>query len=210
MAVASTVAFDLFLLPPAWTVRPYKGEFLAVLGIFLAIALLSSTLTKLSRLLTIESDARQQADLSVDLARMMLRAPDLATTLPAASQRLARALGLRSASIERGAVPSDERHEAFPLHGNGTLLVPAGLTRPTLRRLRERVVPSLQVLLQAAGEREDVASPARASRDQLRRIADGQSRAAPSGDAGRAQRPAGRGARRRRAGDGPVLGRDTP
>jgi signal transduction histidine kinase len=178
MAVASTVAFDLFLLPPAWTVRPYKGEFLAVLGAFLAIALLSSTLAKVARLLTLEVDARQEADRSADLARLLLRAPDLATALPAASRWLAQTFELPSASIERGSVPSDEWHEAFPLRGNGTLatlLVPAGLKRATLRRLRERVVPSLEVLLQAAGERETVTDTLRSSRDELRRIADEQS-----------------------------------
>jgi signal transduction histidine kinase len=174
-AAASTVIFDLFLLPPAWTVRPIDGEFLAVLGAFLAIAVLSGALAKVARRLAVEVDARQEADLAAELARLLLRAPDLNVALPAASRRLAQALGLPAASIERGPVPSDEHREALPLGGgDATLLVPAGLAKYALRRLRDRVVPSLEVLLQAAREREKVADALRASRDKLRRIADEQ------------------------------------
>jgi signal transduction histidine kinase len=176
-ALASTITFDLFLLPPAWTVRPATGEFLAVLGAYAAIALLASTLSRLARRLAIEVDEHQEADLSAELARLLLRTADPARALRAASERLAQILGLPSASIERGSVASDDEHEAFPLRGDGppiTLVVPSGLSRPTLRRLRERVVPSLEVLLRAADERERVADALRLSRDKLRRIANEQ------------------------------------
>jgi signal transduction histidine kinase len=176
-ALASTITFDLFLLPPSWTVRPATGEFLAVLGAYAAIALLASTLSRLARRLANEVDEHQEAELSAELARLLLRTPEPGRALSAASECLAQILRLPTASIERGAVPPDAEHEAFPLRGDGppiTLLVPAGLPRSALRRLRERVVPSLEVLLRAAEEREHVADALRLSRDKLRRIANEQ------------------------------------
>jgi Signal transduction histidine kinase len=51
---------------------------------------------------------------------------------------------------------------------------PANLAKPTLQRLQDRAVPSLESVLQAAMEREDATSAARSSYDELRRIADEQ------------------------------------
>jgi signal transduction histidine kinase len=170
MAVVSTIAFDYFLIPPTWTLRAVKVEDYAIPAVFLAVALLTCSFSSLARSLAVEVEARREADLVAELARLMLRAPDLKTALPAAARRLARALGLPSASIELGAIAADERRATFPLHDHGTLgalLVPAGLTGPVLRRLRERVVPSLEVLLRAAQEREEAAKALRASRSRV-------------------------------------------
>jgi signal transduction histidine kinase len=170
MAAASTIAFDYFLTPPAWSLRLTNGEDLAILAGFIVIALFARGLSQWARLLALELDARGEADLSAELARILLPAPDLRAALPTAAQRLARSLGLPSASIVPDGSDCDERHAAFPLGGDGTLatlLVPAGLTRPMMRRLRNRVVPSLEVLLEAARERERVADEQAA----LRRLA---------------------------------------
>jgi signal transduction histidine kinase len=178
MAVASTVAFDLFLVPPAWTLRLSRPEDLSILGLFVATTILACVLTRAVRLLTIEAEAREEADLSTEMARLLLRAPELQALLPAAAQRLAESLRLPSAVIEPGDVPADESHLAFPLRGRcllATLLVPHGLPRPVLRRIRDRVVPSLEVLLDAAWEREQAADALRAGRDRLARVADEQS-----------------------------------
>lgn len=105
--------------------------------------------------------------------------PDVKTAQPEAARRLARALKLPFAEIRCGASRGDENHVAFPLHDRGvpvrSLLVPAGLPRPTLRRLRDRVVPSLEVLLQAARERQRVTDEQAA----LRRLATLVARGAP-------------------------------
>jgi signal transduction histidine kinase len=177
MAVASTVVFDFFLIPPAWSLLLTRSEDLAILGVFMALALLACALARLAQMLSAEVQAREEADLSAELARLLLRAPDLSDVLPTAARRLARMLDLPSASIEHGVLAPDERHEALPLRGDdvlATLLVPAGLPRPVLRRLREQVVPSLEVLLEAAHERQRVADALRDSRDELARIADEQ------------------------------------
>jgi signal transduction histidine kinase len=93
------------------------------------------------------------------------------TAQPAAARHLARALKLPSAVIQLGAIPDEEHQVTFPLHDDGvpmgSLRVPVGLARPTLRRLRERVVPSLEVLLQAARERARITDEQAA----LRRLA---------------------------------------
>jgi signal transduction histidine kinase len=177
MALASTVVFDYFLIPPAWSLRLPREDDLAILGVFIALALLACALARLAQLLSAEVEAREEADLSAELARLLLRAPDPGTVLQSAARRVARTLGLSSATIERAVVASDARHEAIPLRGDdvlATLLVPAGLPRPVIRRLREHVVPSLEVLLEAACERHKVAAALRDSRDELARIADEQ------------------------------------
>jgi signal transduction histidine kinase len=134
---------------------------------------------KLARSLAIEIEARGEADLSAELARILLHAPDVKTAQPEAARHLARALKLPSAAIQLGAIPDDEDQVTFPLHDEGvpigSLRVPAGLARPTLRRLRERVVPSLEVLLQAARERARITDEQAA----LRRLATLVARGAP-------------------------------
>jgi signal transduction histidine kinase len=170
-ATVSTVALDYFLIPPIGSLTLDKAESWTVLAVFLAVTLLAGSISKLARSLAVEVDARAESDLSADLARILLRAPDVKTAEPAAAQHLARALALPFAAIQLGAIPDDEQYAAFPLHDEGvpvaSLLVPTGLPRPTLRRLRERVVPSLEVLLQTARERQRITDEQAA----LRRVA---------------------------------------
>jgi signal transduction histidine kinase len=176
-AVASTLTFNYFLIPPTWSLIA-KREDWAAFALFVSIAALTCLIFKLAHALAIEVNARAEADLAAGLARILLRAPDLDTALPAATRHLARALKLPSATIEPGTSAEDGQHVAFPLRQEtlrlGTLIVPTGLPEQALRRLEEQVVPSLEVLLQAARERETVADALKASRDELRRIADEQ------------------------------------
>jgi signal transduction histidine kinase len=180
-AMVSTFALDYFLIPPVRSLTLDKAEDWTVLAVFLAVTLLAGSISKLARSLAIEIDARGEADLSADLARILLHAPDLKTAQPAAAQHLARALKLPFAAIELGAPPDDEQG-AFPLHDHGvpvaSLLVPAGLPRPTWRRLRDLVVPSMEVLLQAARERQRITDEQVA----LRRLATLVAHGAPPGE----------------------------
>jgi signal transduction histidine kinase len=160
--VISAMALDYFFLPPIGSLTLYKPGDWTVLAIFLAVTLLAAGLiSKLTRSLATEVEARAEADLSAELARILLHMPDLKTAQPAAARHLARTLKLPSAAIRLGAIPDDEHQVAFALHDDGvpvcSLLVPTGLPRPTLRRLRERVVPSIEVLLEAARERQRIA-----------------------------------------------------
>jgi signal transduction histidine kinase len=170
-AVASTVAFDYFVLPPVWDIQLTSSEDLAILAFLMGVAFLTWVLSKRAGWLAMEYGVRREADLSGALARILLPAHDLKAALPAAARCLARTIGLPSALIVPGTIDPDERHVAFPLDGgNGalaTLLVPARLPRPVMWRLRTLVVPSLKVLLEAAGERERFADEQAA----LRRLA---------------------------------------
>jgi signal transduction histidine kinase len=177
IAVASALTFDYFLVPPPWSLLA-KREDWAAFGLFVIVAVVACLIFKLAHALAIEVNAHANADLAAGLARLLLRAPDLNTALPATTRHLARVLKLPSAAIELSTTAEDEWHMAFPLredaHQLGTLIVPVGLPKPTLRRLGEQVVPSLEVLLQAARERQSVGDALKASRDELRRVADEQ------------------------------------
>ena len=140
---------------------------------FLIVAVIGSSVAQVARARATEAEQRRrEADLAAEMARLLLRGNELSESLPAAAQRLAAALGLPSAAIELAPVEGDERQVAFPLREGttqlGTLLVPAGLPEEALRRLQERVVPSLEALLAAGLDRD---RPARRGRRDARAAA---------------------------------------
>ncbi|MGI5488356.1 sensor histidine kinase [Microtetraspora malaysiensis] len=178
-AVISGFAFDYFHLPPAHTITIFSSWSWIALVIFVVVALLAGWAAALMRSLVVEADdRRREADTDAKMSRLLLRTERVRSALPAASQRLAKGLGLPFLTIEVDAVPGDGERRALPLvEGTtrlGTLLVPDGLPDTTMRRLRERVVPSLEALLQAARDRETISQALETSRDQLRRIAEVQ------------------------------------
>ena len=180
-AAISTLALDYFVTPPLGTLSLNKGEDWAILTVFLAVTVLAGSISKMGRTLAAEADARSESDLSAELARVLLHAPDLTSARPAGARTLARALQLSSAAIEMEEPGRDDDRLALPLNDKdgapvAWLLVPSGLPRATVRRLRERLVPSIEVLLQAARERERVT----AQQVALRRLATLVAHRAPS------------------------------
>ncbi|MBE2316443.1 DUF4118 domain-containing protein [Solirubrobacter sp. CPCC 204708] len=151
-ALASALAFNFFHIPPTGRLAITGGENWVALAVFFAAAVLASSLTELARRRTVEAEQRrQEADLSAEMARLLLRGGRLEETLPAVGERLARAFGTRSASIVAQAVDG-----TFPLREGprqiGTLTVDA--PEPVLRRIQTRIVPALEALLAAALERD--------------------------------------------------------
>ena len=77
--------------------------------------------------------APQEADLSAEMARLLLRGGRLEEALPAVGARLAQAMGLSSAAIELNAVDAGERSVVFPLREGsrqiGTLVCPRARRR---------------------------------------------------------------------------------
>ena len=151
-AVASAFAFNFFHIPPTGRLSITDGENWVALTVFFVAAVLTSSLSGVARRRAVEAgERRQEADLSAEIARLLLRGGRLEETLPAVSERLARAFDLRSASIV--AEPVDG---TFPLREGtrqiGTLIVdgPEGV----LRRIQVRIVPALEALLAAALERD--------------------------------------------------------
>jgi two-component system, OmpR family, sensor histidine kinase KdpD len=153
-ALASALAFNFFHIPPTGRFTINSGENWVALAVFFIAAVLVSSITEVARRRAEEAEQRrQEADLSAEMARLLLRGGRLEETLPAVSERLARALDLPSASIVTRAEPG-----TFPLREGsrqiGTLTV-AG-PEPVLRRIQVRIVPSLEALLAAALEREEL------------------------------------------------------
>jgi len=158
-AVLSAAAFNFFHLPPVGGFTLRDSSNWVALGAFMVVAVLASSVAEITRARTRDAEERRrEADLAAEMARLLLRGNDLAEALPTAAARLAQALELGSAAIEPGDVEADERSIAFALRDGGThlgtLLVGAGSSEVSLRRLQQRVVPALESLLSAALERE--------------------------------------------------------
>lgn len=159
-AVASALAFNFFHIPPTGRFTIATGENWVALVVFFLAAVGASSLAQVARRRAIEADERrQEADLSAEMARLLLRGGGrLEAMLPSVGARLAQALGLASASIELRAVDAGERTVAFPLREGprqiGTLVLPAGAPEPVLRRVQVRIAPALEALLAAALERD--------------------------------------------------------
>lgn len=178
-ALASGLAYDLFLVPPTHRVTLFSSWSWIALLVFLVVTLLVSGAVALLRALLTEADERRrEADVSASAARLLLRTEHLRTALPIVARRLAQDLGLPSLAVELGPAGDERRHTMLPLSDEGarfgSLVVPAGLPQGTLRRLRERVVPSLEAALVAARHREAVSCALAASRDELARVAEEQ------------------------------------
>jgi two-component system sensor histidine kinase KdpD len=94
------------------------------------------------------------------MAPILLGGLSVEAALPSAAQRLATALDLRSAAIERGEAPAVAGRLNLALNEGGerigTLVVPADLPAELADRLRLRIAPALQALLAAAIEREQL------------------------------------------------------
>lgn len=142
--------------------------------VFLPLALLANVLAGQARLRAQESEQRRrEADLSAELARLMLGAGDLRHALDRAGRRMAQVLDVGEVTLALGHVEPDGAQTAIPLRdgGNriGTLLVPAELGVETLRRW-QRMVPSLEALLIAARDRERMTAELETSRQELERF----------------------------------------
>lgn len=158
-AVLSALAFNYFHLPPVGRFTIRDSENWVALVTFVVAAVLASSVAEVTRARAREASERTgEAVLAAEMARLLLRGGRLEEVLPTAAARLSHALGLSSASIELGAVASNERRVGMALcEGErrlGTLLVAADAPPDVLGRLRDRIVPSLEGLLSAALERE--------------------------------------------------------
>jgi two-component system sensor histidine kinase KdpD len=158
-ALASAVAFNFFHIPPTGQFSIAEPQNYVALGVFLAAAVLASTVANLARTRADEAERRrQEADLAAELARLLLGGTDLNAALSATAQRLAGALELSSVRLELSRVEGDRRWLALSLsmgdEHEATLLVPAAIDPAALARLRERILPSLEALLAAALDRD--------------------------------------------------------
>jgi two-component system, OmpR family, sensor histidine kinase KdpD len=158
-ALVSAAAFNFFHIPPAWQFTIQDSENWVALGTFLVAAALVSSLAQLGRARAAEADLRRrEADLTAELARVLLGRPDIQDALPVAAERIATALELDSASLQLGEAAEQAGRLSLPLSRDeeqiGTLIVPVAIDPEALDRLRQRVLPGLEALLAAAIDRE--------------------------------------------------------
>ncbi|KAA9380756.1 DUF4118 domain-containing protein [Microbispora cellulosiformans] len=179
-ALASGFVYDFYLILPRHKVTVFSSWSWMPLLIFLVVGLLVSAAAALMRALLIEAEERRgEADLEAATARLLLRAEHLRAALPVVARRLAQGLGLPFLAVELGAAGvEDPGKVTLPLSDDdvrlGTLVAPTDLPAATMRRLRERVAPSLEAVLAAACDREAIGNALAASRDELARVADEQ------------------------------------
>ena len=158
-AVASALAWNYFHISPTGRLTVAEGENWLALAVFLVAAVVTSTLAGAARARAEEAEARQaEADLSAEMARLLLGGASVRESLQMVAHRIAQALGLASLAIELSWVDGDERRRALPLivEGEriGTVLVPRDAGATTVRALEDRILPSLETLVAAAQHRD--------------------------------------------------------
>ena len=160
-ALLSALAFNFFHIPPVGRFTIADSRNWVALAAFFVTAAIAGTLAELARSRAQEAEARRrEADLMAELARTLLGGPNLDASLPVAAERIARALDLPSAALQRGEATDNPGRLALALtHGGyrlGTLVVPAGIDPENLRRLEDRLLPGLEGLLAAAIDRGEL------------------------------------------------------
>jgi two-component system, OmpR family, sensor histidine kinase KdpD len=159
----SATAFNFFHLPPTGEFTIADEENWVALAIFLVVAAVTSKLADAARSREAEAERRRrEADLTAEMARLLLGGANVEESLRLVGQRVAQTFELPSVEVEPRWVDTDRRRRAVPLivEGSraGTLLVPTKTDPAVLEALQDRVVPALETLLTAAREREELES----------------------------------------------------
>jgi two-component system sensor histidine kinase KdpD len=157
-SVLGAIAFNFFHIPPTGHLEVAGGENWVALVVFLASAVIASSLAEQARARAQEASARRrEADLAARMAATLLGGTSLAGSLEETGATIAELLDLPWARVELGEAAPDGGL-ALPLGHDGaqvgTLVVPAELPDATLERLRRRIAPPLATLLAAAIDRD--------------------------------------------------------
>ncbi len=146
-----------------------------VYAVLMGVALVGNFVAGVAVAAAATADRRREAELAADLAHLMLRAANLRSAAEAAAQHLATSLRLEFAGIDLNEAAGEYSRSAIPLHDDdgvlGVLQVPNDLARETRQRLLQ-VVPTLEALLAAARDRENINKSLIESRQRLERFFD--------------------------------------
>ena len=146
-----------------------------VYAVLMGVALVGNFIAGIAAAAAASEDRRREAELSSELAHLVLRAGDLRSAADEVGRHLAAALNLRFVSVELTDAAGDHRRGAIPLRDDdvmlGVLEVPDDLPRATRQRLL-RVVPTLEALLATARDRENVNNRLIESRHRLEQFFD--------------------------------------
>jgi two-component system, OmpR family, sensor histidine kinase KdpD len=159
----SAAAFSFAHLPPAGEFTVADAENWVVLAVFLVAAAVTSTLAHAARERTEEAERqRREADLTTEMARLLLGGSSTEDSLHAVGRQIAAAFGLESVTVELAWIDSGARSRALPLVVDGdrigTVLVPGVAAPVALEAIRDRVVPALETLVAAAKRRAELES----------------------------------------------------
>ena len=160
-AFLSAATFNFFHIPPTGRFTIADGENWVALGVFFVAAAVISGLAGAARARADEAERRRaEADLTAEMARILLGGAEVDESLRTAGRRIATAFGLSSVGIELAWADSDERRRALPLIVDGsrvgTVLVPRDAEPAVLDALQDRVVPGLETLVMAARKRDEL------------------------------------------------------
>ena len=146
-----------------------------VYAVLMGLALVGNFIAGIVAAAAASEDRRREAELSAELAHLVLRAGGLHSAADEVGRHLAAALNLRFASVQLTDATGDQRPGAIPLHDHdlvlGVVEVPDDLPRTTRQRLL-RVVPTLEALLATARDRENVSNRLIESRQRLEQFFD--------------------------------------
>jgi two-component system, OmpR family, sensor histidine kinase KdpD len=154
-SVLSAAAFNFFHLPPGGRFAlADESDWVALLA-FVVVAIATGLVAELARARSREVELRRdEADLSAEMAQLLLGGAQLEDALALTSARLAAAIGVASAEISLTAEQPDGDSLVFALRSSdgpiGALLLPPTLSSAERARVAERVVPSLESILAAA------------------------------------------------------------
>ena len=160
-ALISAAAWNFFHIPPPGEFTIADGENWVALAVFFVSAVVISGLAGAAQARADEAETRRrEADLTAEMARLLLGGTVVDDSLRSAGQRIAAAFGLASVRIELAWADSDERTRALPLLVDGsrvgTVMVPRDTSSAVLEALQDRVVPALETLVAAARKRDEL------------------------------------------------------
>jgi two-component system sensor histidine kinase KdpD len=158
-SVASAAAFNFFHIPPTGRFTISDPQNWVALSVYFVAAVVVSTLADAARARAIEAERRRaEADLSAELARLILGGREADEAFPEAGERIAKAAGVERAELRLGWVDGDEQRLAIPLVSAndrvGTLLVPRSTPPAEVEELEQRIAPALSALVSAALRRQ--------------------------------------------------------
>jgi two-component system sensor histidine kinase KdpD len=162
-SVVSALAFNFSHIPPTHQLDIADPEHLVALGAFLVAAVVASTLADRARARASEAEQRRrEADLTAEMARLLLGSGSTTESLAAVGRRIAEAYGLSSVEVDLDWRGSDDRRRALPLvvsgERAGTMLIPRDAPDDVRESLRGRIVPALEALVGATRSRDTLES----------------------------------------------------
>ena len=160
-SVASAAAFNWFHIPPTGRFTIANEENWVALAAFLLVAVVTSALANAARSRAEEADRRRrEADLTAEMARVLLGSSNLDDSLRIVGQRIARAFDLSAVEVTTTWKDSDQRSRALPIvvagDRAGTVLVPRSSEPEVVEAVEQRVIPGLETLLTAARRRDEL------------------------------------------------------